>query len=130
MSDGILRRLDAPEVCRWFAVCDRETDTTIDHPVLGPVPICDRCLERVGGQPVAGWRFLIWYRDHEGVKQQPAFFMNPDRDTCAANVRMQFELWHKTWEIVSIEWLESIAPNQGWGSGKWLDSFKKQTVES
>lgn len=29
--------------CEWFAMCDREAATTRSHPVLGEVPICDRC---------------------------------------------------------------------------------------
>lgn len=35
--------------CQWFALCDHPATDTEPHPVLGDVPICDRCrrnLER------------------------------------------------------------------------------------
>jgi hypothetical protein len=34
-----------PETCQWFLRCDRVADGTVDHPVLGPVPTCNRCAE-------------------------------------------------------------------------------------
>jgi hypothetical protein len=35
------------ELCEWFALCDHQATGTLDHPVLGAVPICDRCRDRV-----------------------------------------------------------------------------------
>jgi hypothetical protein len=32
-----------PEVCQWFALCDHPATQTRKHPILGNVPICDRC---------------------------------------------------------------------------------------
>jgi hypothetical protein len=29
--------------CLWWALCDNEATQTRPHPVLGDVPICDRC---------------------------------------------------------------------------------------
>jgi hypothetical protein len=29
--------------CRWFAMCENAATGTMPHPVLGDVPICDRC---------------------------------------------------------------------------------------
>ena len=36
--------------CEWFALCDREARKRVSHPVLGWVPICDRCFERLARQ--------------------------------------------------------------------------------
>lgn len=33
--------------CQWFALCDNHAATTEPHPVLGDVPICNRCAEKV-----------------------------------------------------------------------------------
>jgi hypothetical protein len=38
-------------VCEWFALCTNDTDKASTHPVLGPVPICDRCAKRMGITP-------------------------------------------------------------------------------
>jgi hypothetical protein len=37
----------AAGTCMWFAGCTNEADGTEAHPVLGDVPICGRCAERV-----------------------------------------------------------------------------------
>jgi hypothetical protein len=29
--------------CQWFALCENEATTIEPHPILGVVPICDRC---------------------------------------------------------------------------------------
>lgn len=34
--------------CEYFALCDRPADGTVSHPILGDVPCCTRCAERVG----------------------------------------------------------------------------------
>ena len=31
--------------CRWFVLCDRPAVRTLSHPVLGRVPVCDRCAK-------------------------------------------------------------------------------------
>lgn len=33
--------------CQWFALCENEATTTRPHPILGDVPICQRCDEKV-----------------------------------------------------------------------------------
>ena len=41
---------DDPHVlrmCEWFALCDNPATKTRSHPVLGAVPICDRCDAKV-----------------------------------------------------------------------------------
>jgi len=40
--------LDGLELCEWFALCDRPAVGTVWHPVLGSVPVCGRCVERLG----------------------------------------------------------------------------------
>jgi hypothetical protein len=36
-----------PTGCEWFALCDNRATGTMPHPVLGEVPICDRCRTKV-----------------------------------------------------------------------------------
>lgn len=31
------------DLCEWFAMCANAATTTREHPILGAVPICDRC---------------------------------------------------------------------------------------
>ena len=38
--------------CEWFALCDNPTSEAADHPVLGPVPICERCAAKLGITPI------------------------------------------------------------------------------
>jgi hypothetical protein len=33
--------------CQWFALCPNEAVTMRPHPILGEVPICERCDERI-----------------------------------------------------------------------------------
>lgn len=33
--------------CEWFALCDHEATTVRRHPILGDVPICERCDAKV-----------------------------------------------------------------------------------
>ncbi len=32
--------------CQWFLLCENPATTVRPHPILGNVPICDRCNER------------------------------------------------------------------------------------
>ena len=33
--------------CEWFALCRNESVGTVPHPVLGDVPICQRCADKM-----------------------------------------------------------------------------------
>jgi len=37
----------APGACQWFALCDNSAVTTEPHPVLGEVPICQHCADKL-----------------------------------------------------------------------------------
>lgn len=34
-------------VCEWFALCTNPSVGTVAHPILGDVPICQRCADRM-----------------------------------------------------------------------------------
>jgi len=36
-------------LCQWFALCDNPAVTTMGHPVLKEVPICQRCADKING---------------------------------------------------------------------------------
>lgn len=36
-----------PIYCEWFALCTNEATYLEPHPILGHVPICDRCLTKI-----------------------------------------------------------------------------------
>ena len=33
--------------CQWFLLCENEAVKTRPHPILGDVPICERCDRKV-----------------------------------------------------------------------------------
>jgi len=35
------------QLCEWFALCTNPATKTRPHPILGAVPICDRCDARI-----------------------------------------------------------------------------------
>lgn len=36
-----------PRQCEWFAACDRPAVTLTPHPLIGKVPTCQRCAEKL-----------------------------------------------------------------------------------
>lgn len=49
-EDGTCLHADpvwAGAVCQWWALCDHPATGAMPHPVIGNVPICDRCRKKV-----------------------------------------------------------------------------------
>jgi hypothetical protein len=42
------RKPEPEQTCLWFLLCDRATIGTLAHPILGDVPICERCAKKIG----------------------------------------------------------------------------------
>ena len=42
-----MRKWAGPMLCQWFLKCANEATKFRSHPILGDVPICDRCDEKV-----------------------------------------------------------------------------------
>ena len=47
MSKFKSRKGKLKTTCRWFALCDNIAVTTKPHSILGAVPICQRCLNKL-----------------------------------------------------------------------------------
>lgn len=41
------RLFDSSDYCEWFALCTNHCTKMREHPVLGRVPICERCDKKV-----------------------------------------------------------------------------------
>lgn len=39
--------MTGPTKCQWWALCGNDASTTRSHPILGDVPICERCDDKV-----------------------------------------------------------------------------------
>jgi hypothetical protein len=37
--------VDGKVICGWFALCDQPATHAVDHPILGWIPVCTRCVE-------------------------------------------------------------------------------------
>lgn len=35
-------------ICEWFAMCDNTATVIVTHPVLGRVPTCEACADKLG----------------------------------------------------------------------------------
>jgi hypothetical protein len=40
-------RPEPAQLCEWWAMCANEATGTMPHPIIGDVPICDRCRAKV-----------------------------------------------------------------------------------
>jgi len=48
-ADHYREPVTSPTLCQWFALCTNPATITRPHPVLGDVPICDRCQAKIAG---------------------------------------------------------------------------------
>lgn len=39
--------MDTTTTCEWFVLCDNRAVGTVAHPVLGSVPTCQRCADKL-----------------------------------------------------------------------------------
>jgi len=46
-GDPLLDAEVIEQLCEWFALCDNIATATEPHPVIGSVPICDRCAAKL-----------------------------------------------------------------------------------
>lgn len=44
---AIEKHAGGPVPCGWFALCENTATTTAPHPILGWIPVCQRCAERI-----------------------------------------------------------------------------------
>ncbi len=42
-----VREKETTPVCEWFALCANPAIREEPHPILGAVPICDRCSKKL-----------------------------------------------------------------------------------
>ena len=47
VADAIETKEALTDLCAWFLLCANVATTTEPHPILGNVPICDRCAAKV-----------------------------------------------------------------------------------
>lgn len=59
----------APRPCEYFALCTNEATGTVPNPIIGPVPCCDRCADRVGLTVTTWARHQSWRDYAERMKQ-------------------------------------------------------------
>lgn len=60
--------------CEWYARCDNAATGTVTHPILGEVPICDRCTAKHGMED----RFTPYILDDAQDEQDgPELHMSP-----------------------------------------------------
>lgn len=38
-------------ICEWFALCDHEAVGLVAHPIIGSVPVCQRCADKLDMKP-------------------------------------------------------------------------------
>lgn len=38
--------MDTDQLCEWYAMCSNVATTTLRHPIIGDVPICQRCKDK------------------------------------------------------------------------------------
>jgi hypothetical protein len=59
-------------ICEWFATCDHAAVGTTPHPVLGDLPVCQRCADKLG-LDVTPLPFCDECRDTDGWIDGPSY---------------------------------------------------------
>ena len=48
MVDAALMTIDGIQTCQWFAMCPNDANGVVSHVILGDVPCCQRCADKLG----------------------------------------------------------------------------------
>jgi hypothetical protein len=46
-TSELVAEREALETCQWFFLCRSEATAAVRHPILGLVPVCDRCVDKL-----------------------------------------------------------------------------------
>lgn len=77
--------------------------------------------------PVKGWRVRASFNERGWRREKTEAFFNPSQEKCLANIQLNIELWHPDAEDIQLEIVGPV-PQANWGSGTWVDSFRKETL--
>lgn len=89
--------------CQWFARCDHDAVGTTKHPVLGDVPICERCAGKFGLE-VDSFPFCDECRAHGGFIEGASVYDSgwcgdcfggyPDSDEMHDVINQEHDAWN------------------------------------
>jgi hypothetical protein len=97
--------------CQWFALCDNSADGVVKHPILGNVPTCKRCADKLD--------LVLLY---DPINPNPDLLPEPEDADC----------WHESHDniVLLVQWMAhdgqsaynvADAVEKPW---KFLDEYK------